>query len=350
MIAQCLAAAQKTIPPPSPSNSNANFFIHSMHCYFVLAGDSTLPILYHVERVREGRSFMTRTVQARQRGKCIFTTTCSFMREGSGGERVVEHEWSLPEGAVEALQEKLREEGSSQESDKSELGREMQLSGPFIMKKLGIVNRLSQTPFPKPIRFFPKNQILTPSPATSPKPHKKKTLQWIRSRGTISPSGGREAHLSALAYMSDSWFIATVSRVHNLWRFSQPNSQPPSPTSPSPLHKTNPSSRPAPTKPFSALAKAYLSKEAAIEAAENSAAGLPATPRAGVGMMVSLDHSIYFHRPREVLVDEWLLCENESPWSGEGRGLVTQRIWGKGGRLLATCVQEVFSLCFSYVG
>ena len=58
-------------------------------------------------------------------------------------------------------------------------------------------------------------------------------------------------------------------------------------------------------------------------------------------MMVSLDHTIYFHRPREVKADEWMCTEMESPWSGEGRGLVTQRIWNKEGRLVATCVQEV---------
>jgi acyl-CoA thioesterase II len=62
-----------------------------MHCYFILAGTSDIPIIYHVERVRSGRSFATRTVQARQRGNVIFTTTISFVRTGSGGSQVVEH-------------------------------------------------------------------------------------------------------------------------------------------------------------------------------------------------------------------------------------------------------------------
>lgn len=72
---------------------------------------------------------MTRTVQARQRGKCIFTTTCSFMREGSGGEEVVEHEWTLPEGAVEMLEARLK--------DKTPLDG----AGPFAMVRLGVTNR-----------------------------------------------------------------------------------------------------------------------------------------------------------------------------------------------------------------
>lgn len=65
------------------------------------------------------------------------------------------------------------------------------------------------------------------------------------------------------------------------------------------------------------------------------------TPKRSIGMMVSLDHTIYFHRPREVKADEWMCTEMETPWSGEGRGLVMQRIWNKKGRLVATCVQEV---------
>ena len=58
-------------------------------------------------------------------------------------------------------------------------------------------------------------------------------------------------------------------------------------------------------------------------------------------MMVSLDHTIYFHRPREVRADDWLCSEMETPWAGAERGLVTQRIWNRHGRLVATCVQEV---------
>jgi acyl-CoA thioesterase 8 len=67
-----------------------------MHCYFVLAGNADLPIIYQVERIRSGRSFATRTVQARQRGKVIFTTTVSFSRNGAGGTQLVEHTTPMP--------------------------------------------------------------------------------------------------------------------------------------------------------------------------------------------------------------------------------------------------------------
>jgi acyl-CoA thioesterase 8 len=88
-IAQTLAAAQKTVDP--------EFTVHSMHCYFVLAGNAEIPIIYHVERVRSGKSFATRTVQARQRGKVIFTTTMSFVKQNSGGKKKVEHVHPMPD-------------------------------------------------------------------------------------------------------------------------------------------------------------------------------------------------------------------------------------------------------------
>jgi acyl-CoA thioesterase II len=88
VIAQCLSAAQRTV--------RRDFTVHSMHCYFVLAGNSEIPVIYHVEHVREGKSYATRTVQARQRGNVIFTTTMSFVREDSGGKLQIEHTTPMP--------------------------------------------------------------------------------------------------------------------------------------------------------------------------------------------------------------------------------------------------------------
>ena len=102
-----------------------------MHCYFVLAGDSEIPITYYVERVRSGKSFATRTVQARQRGKAIFTTTMSFTREGSAGAKTVQHAVGMPD--VEAL-------------DESDSGRvtEGEL-GPFESKRIEIYNSMCRS-------------------------------------------------------------------------------------------------------------------------------------------------------------------------------------------------------------
>ena len=54
------------------------YHVHSLHSYFLLAGDNTKPILYRVSRIRDGKSYITRTVTARQAGKIIFTCVCSF--------------------------------------------------------------------------------------------------------------------------------------------------------------------------------------------------------------------------------------------------------------------------------
>lgn len=91
VIAHCLSAGQETVPE--------DFLPHSCHCYFLLAGSSTIPILYYVERVRDGKSFATRTVQARQRGKCIFTTTISFSR-ATPQAKEVRHAAPLPGGVT----------------------------------------------------------------------------------------------------------------------------------------------------------------------------------------------------------------------------------------------------------
>ena len=117
-VAQCLSAAQRTV--------QSDFTIHSMHCYFILAGNSEIPIIYHVERVRDGKSFVTRTVQARQRGRVIFTTTMSFVKEGTGGKQLVEHA------------EKMR--NVAPPGDEAELTLRGGEDGPFVSQRIDILN------------------------------------------------------------------------------------------------------------------------------------------------------------------------------------------------------------------
>lgn len=70
VAAQALAAACATVPD--------DVHAHSLHAYFLLPGDTSIPIVYDVERIRDGRSFATRRVVARQHGKSIFYLTASF--------------------------------------------------------------------------------------------------------------------------------------------------------------------------------------------------------------------------------------------------------------------------------
>lgn len=138
--------------------------------------------------------------------------------------------------------------------------------------------------------------------------------------------------------MSDSWFVGTIPRVHDLWPFPQVPSRAPFSDKPVPLARpSSSSSNPSPPSvPTSNLA--------APESTKGIPSSLPSKPV--LGMILSLDHIIYFHRPREIVADDWVLSEKESPWSGEGRGLVMQKIWSREGQLLASCFQEVSLFSF----
>src|SRR6059058_1563242 len=73
---QALVAASRTVDADRP--------VHSLHAYFLRPGDPTIPILYDVDRIRDGRSFTTRRVIAIQHGKAIFNMSVSFHRDEPG--------------------------------------------------------------------------------------------------------------------------------------------------------------------------------------------------------------------------------------------------------------------------
>ena len=67
--------------------------MHSMHAYFLRPGDTTIPIIYDAERIRDGRSFETRRVVARQHGRPIFYLTANFQRPEEG----FDHQDAMPD-------------------------------------------------------------------------------------------------------------------------------------------------------------------------------------------------------------------------------------------------------------
>src|SRR6188768_1512892 len=73
---QALVAAARTVEPGRS--------VHSLHAYFLRPGDVRVPILYEVDRIRDGRSFTTRRVVAIQHGKAIFNLQASFHRAEPG--------------------------------------------------------------------------------------------------------------------------------------------------------------------------------------------------------------------------------------------------------------------------
>ncbi|TRM60128.1 thioesterase-like superfamily-domain-containing protein [Schizophyllum amplum] len=72
VISQALVSATKSV--------DAAFGLHSLHCYFLTSASPATPILYTVERVRQGRSYVTRVVKAAQKGHIIFVMMCSFQK------------------------------------------------------------------------------------------------------------------------------------------------------------------------------------------------------------------------------------------------------------------------------
>ncbi|MGQ3670980.1 acyl-CoA thioesterase [Xanthobacter sp. TB0136] len=85
VIAQALVAARRTVKEAR--------IAHSLHGYFLLPGDPSIPIIYEVERIRDGGSFTTRRVVAIQRGEAIFSMAASFQVLGEG----LEHQSTMPD-------------------------------------------------------------------------------------------------------------------------------------------------------------------------------------------------------------------------------------------------------------
>ncbi|MGY4372759.1 acyl-CoA thioesterase [Bradyrhizobium sp. i1.3.6] len=83
-VAQALSAAQQTVREDQAA--------HSVHGYFLQAGDERKPVTYKVERIRDGKSFATRRVDAIQDDRTVFTLTASFQREEAG----LEHQDLMP--------------------------------------------------------------------------------------------------------------------------------------------------------------------------------------------------------------------------------------------------------------
>jgi acyl-CoA thioesterase-2 len=84
VLGQALVAASRTVDGRA---------CHSLHAYFLRRGDFTAPIVYQVDRSRDGRSFATRRVLAIQHGEQIFHVSCSFQREEEG----LDHAADMPD-------------------------------------------------------------------------------------------------------------------------------------------------------------------------------------------------------------------------------------------------------------
>ncbi len=97
---QALVAAGRTVPADRP--------VHSLHAYFLRPGDPSIPIVYEVDRIRDGRSFTTRRVVGIQHGRPIFNLSASFQLLETG----IEHQSTMPDvpapETLTTLQERMK--------------------------------------------------------------------------------------------------------------------------------------------------------------------------------------------------------------------------------------------------
>ncbi|CAI4227366.1 unnamed protein product [Auanema sp. JU1783] len=85
VVGQALMAANRTV--------DKGLFAHSLHCYFIQQADAERPLVYEVSRVRDGRSFSTRLVKARQNGQTVCTCSVSYQKME---EDSISHQQQIP--------------------------------------------------------------------------------------------------------------------------------------------------------------------------------------------------------------------------------------------------------------
>jgi acyl-CoA thioesterase II len=179
VMAQALVAARRTVDGDRPA--------HSLHGYFILPGELDKPIVYFVDRLRDGRSFATRRVTAIQNGQAIFNMSASFHHEEPG----FEHQTPMPDVTPpEQLESEL------------DMIREMADQIPPSLRPV-----LTQD---RPLDFRP----VEPTDLFDPAPREARRHLWLRAEGTMRDD--RIAHQAVLAYASDYGLLGTALLPHGV--------------------------------------------------------------------------------------------------------------------------------------
>jgi acyl-CoA thioesterase II len=179
VLGQALSAAQRT--------TESGRHVHSLHAYFLRAGDIEAPIIYEVERTREGKSFTTRRVQAIQHGQQIFVMSASFQHPEPG----VEHQLSMPEvPGPDDLEAPTPIDPLTFSHVSAKLQRWMAQRGPFEFRHV-----------------YPRDEIKVPK--RPPYQH-----VWFRLCDRIGD--GVDLHRALLAYASDFHLIGTTTYPHGI--------------------------------------------------------------------------------------------------------------------------------------
>lgn len=231
VVAQCLLAAYETV--------EEHLTAHSMHCYFLRAGDASVPIELEVDPIRNGRSFCTRRVVARQNGEAIFNTSISYHVHEEG----MSHSLSMPDVISPEEARALNAERDN--------NMPRSLLDLFGTERERITERLPEAQ--EPI-----------------------SQSWFRVIGPFD--GDVRMQQAALVMISD---FSLYSTAFSAFPYERPE-------------------------------KVFIG--------------------------ASLDHAIWFHEvPR---MQDWVLYDTYSPWSGGGRGYNRGSLWSRDGKLIASTAQE----------
>jgi acyl-CoA thioesterase-2 len=179
VIGQALVAAVRTVEPDRVA--------HSMHGYFMRPGDPEAPIIYQVERYRDGRSFTTRHVVAIQHGRPIFTMTSSFQRHEEGD---FEHQMPMPDVPMP-----------------EDLPDEKELLARFADRMPENMRRYFTRARPIELRFCEPDHLLAPTPGEDYQQN-----VWIRATGRLPDDPA--LHQCVLAYASDMTLLDTSLVPH----------------------------------------------------------------------------------------------------------------------------------------
>jgi acyl-CoA thioesterase-2 len=174
---QALVAAGRTVEPGHP--------VHSLHSYFLRPGDPSVPIVYEVDRIRDGRSFTTRTVKAIQHGRAIFSLSASFQVRESGPEHQDAMPEVVPADSLGTLQEQLAPYADRFGPDFRD----------WILRERPIDSRPTMLP-----------SWIDPSPRAPDQD------VWIRANGRLPDDP--LLHVCVLAYASDLTLLDTAMLPH----------------------------------------------------------------------------------------------------------------------------------------
>jgi acyl-CoA thioesterase-2 len=179
VLGQALSAAQRTVDPDRQ--------VHSLHAYFLRAGDIEAPIVYEVDRARDGKSFSVRRVVAIQHGQTIFNFAASFQVTEPG----VEHQVDMPKvPPPEEIAPREPLPASELANMPAKLQRWLNRKGPFEFRHVN-----------------PRNEL---------KPEKRPPFQQVWFRLIDRAPDDPTLHRAMLAYASDFHLIGTATLPHGI--------------------------------------------------------------------------------------------------------------------------------------